>query len=365
MARFAAACAVAVGVLALCRGAGADTTITVAADGSGAFTTVQAAIDAVPANNTQRVIISIAPGTYQEQLTVPSDKPLVTFLGQDPDTTILTYDLNANSPKTGGGTVGTTGSTSTSIKADDFIAENITFANSTPDDVAQAVAIKTEGDRLIFRNCRFLGWQDTLYANRGSGPGRQYYTDCYIEGDVDYIFGNGRAYFDGCEVKTKEGGHVTAQSKDDPNLYSGYVFHDCQLTRAAAAGNNSSDLGRPWRGFATVIYDSCWMDAHIKAVGWTHWNDAYSGDFSTAYYAEYISTGPGASPAGRATWSHQLTAEEVEAYSLANWLGGDDNWNPIPEPGTASMVMLGIAAMVRRRRRQRGSQRSQSRGRTQ
>jgi pectinesterase len=329
-----------------------EITITVAPSGAD-YSTVQAAIGAVPANNTERYIIDIAPGTYTEQLTVPSNKPYITFRGQDANTTVLTYNLNANSIDANGNTVGTTGSTSTSIKGNDFIAENVTFANSTPNNVAQAVAIKTEADRLIFKNCRFLGWQDTLYANRGNGTGRQYYQDCTIEGDVDFIFGNGKAYFENCEIVTKEKGHATAQSKDSATLDSGYVFHNCRLTRpsATATPNNSSDLGRPWRAYATVIYDSCWMDAHIKAAGWTRWNDTFDANTntSTAYYAEYNSTGPGANPAGRVAWSHQLTAEEVQAYSLANWLSGSDGWDPtIPEPATASVLGLGAATLLGR-----------------
>ncbi len=337
-------------IFALCGSALGQIYITVDPNG-GPFSTVQAAVNSIPSNNTQRYVINIAPGTYTEQITVPSNKPYISFRGQDANTTILTYNLNANSIGPGGTAVGTTGSSSTFIKAHDFIAENITFANSTPNNVAQAVAIKTESDRLVFYQCRFLGWQDTLYANRGSTLGRQYYENCYIEGDVDFIFGNGRAYFENCQVKSKENSHVTAQSKDDPNLYSGYVFHNCQLTRDAGAGNNGSDLGRPWRAYATVIYDSCWMDAHIKPVGWTHWNDTYDANTSTAFYAEFNSTGPGGDPNGRAVWSHQLTPAEVEAFSRANWMAGTDGWYPVPEPATLTVLSLGAVTLLRRRSR--------------
>ena len=187
---------------------------------------------------------------------MPSNKPYITFRGQDPNTTILTYNLNANSVGPDGNTVGTTGSSSTFINGHDFVAENVTFANSTPNNVAQAVAIKTQADRLIFRNCRFLGWQDTLYANRGSGPGRQYYEKCYIEGDVDFIFGNGRAYFESCEISSKEGGYATAQSKDDPNLYSGYVFHNCRLARSPLRG------GQQQRVPGSAVAGLC--DGHLR-----------------------------------------------------------------------------------------------------
>jgi len=317
----------------------------------GQYAAVQAAIDSIPDNNTQRHIINIAPGTYYERITVPSSKPYITFRGQDPNTTILTYDLRASSIGPDGKPVGTTGSTSTLIKGSDFIALNVTFENSSGNGAGQAVAIKTQADRLIFYNCRFIGWQDTLYANRGNTPGRQYYENCYIDGDVDFIFGNGKAYFENCQIKSKEGGYVTAQSKDDPNLDSGYVFHNCTLTRDGGAGSSSVYLGRPWRAYSTVIFDSCRIDSHIRPAGWTHWNDVYDPSTSTAFYAEYNSTGPGADPNARASWSHQLTSQEVRPYSKENWLRGSDNWNPvIPKPATAASLSVGDAALVARKR---------------
>ncbi len=308
-------------VLCLAAWAGAaEQTITVAADGSGQFTSVQAAVDSVPAKNSERVVILIKPGTYKERITVPKNKPFITFRGQDPNTTILTYDWSANTKDPNAEdpnkTVGTTGSSSTFIFGHDFVAENVTFENSAGQ-VGQAVALKSQADRLVFRNCRFLGWQDTLYPNGG----RQYFDKCSIEGKVDFIFGAAKAYFEECTLLSKQGGYVTAQSRPELNADSGYVFHKCRLL-----GDAPTYLGRPWKAYALVVFDRCWMDSHIRPEGWDNWGKPENE--KTAYFAEYQSAGPGAKPTARVSWSHQLTEEEAKAYSRENFLKGKDNWDP-------------------------------------
>ncbi|MBN1865930.1 pectin esterase [Candidatus Sumerlaeota bacterium] len=294
-------------------------TIVVAADGSGDFETVQAAIDSVPTDNAERVTIEIRPGTYKELVTVSSDKPFIALRGQDAKTTILTYDNFASktNPETGEN-YGTSGSSSTFIKGDDFTAENLTFENSAGR-VGQAVAIRITAERCTFLKCRFLGWQDTLYAKSG----RQYYKDCYIEGNCDFIFGEARAVFDRCEVVTKDGGYYTAQSRKTEDHYSGYVFTRCRLT-----GKNPVYLGRPWRDYSTVVYLDCWMDECVRPEGWDNWRSPDKE--KTAYYAEYKSTGPGANPEARVQWSHQLTEDEAARFATAKFLqtaeGETDDW---------------------------------------
>ena len=164
-------------------------TITVAPDGGGDFKSVQAAIDAAPSNSTDRTVIHIKPGTYKERVRVPRDKPNVTLRGDDAKTTILTYALFAQKiipPATQ--PVGTSGSWSTLIDGPDFLAENLTFAN-TAGEVGQAVALRTTGERQAFIKCRMTGWQDTLYVHTGTA----YFRECYIEGRVDFIFGRATA----------------------------------------------------------------------------------------------------------------------------------------------------------------------------
>jgi len=180
--------------------------VTIDAAGGGDFKSVQAAVDSVPDRNAEPMRFLIKPGKYEEYISVPRNKPFISFIGQGakPEDTVLTYHLKSSDPKSdGSGNVGTTGSASVTITASDFTAENITFANSAGDNVGQAVAVKTNGDRIAFFNCRFLGFQDTLYP---SGQGRVYFKDCYVTGDTDFIFGSATAVFDHCTINSSDGG---------------------------------------------------------------------------------------------------------------------------------------------------------------
>src|SRR3954471_13526130 len=201
----------------------AETTLIVAADGSGQYTKVQEAIMAVPEGRPESpVVIRIKPGTYKELIYVQREKRFFRLIGEDAKSTILTYDLHAKMLDKDGKPIGTFRTPSTLIDADDFIAENLTFDNSAGP-VGQALAIRVDGDRAVFRKCRFLGWQDTILLNRG----RQYFDNCYIEGHVDFIFGGATAFFDKCEIRCLRNGYITAAStpKDEP---FGFVFRDCK-----------------------------------------------------------------------------------------------------------------------------------------
>ena len=216
---------------------GQSQTLTVAADGSGQFVTVQAAVDAVPANNAQRVVIEIKPGTYKEHIVVPKDKPFITFRGEDAATTILTDDKNVNATDSAGVKLKTPDSSSTLILGKDFSAENITFEN-TAGNHGQAMALYFDSDRGVFKNCRFLGWQDTLRVNYG----RSYFADCYIAGHVDFIYGKGVVVFERCEIRSVADGYITAASTPQGAPF-GYAFFDCRLTAEPAA--KRVYLGRP------------------------------------------------------------------------------------------------------------------------
>lgn len=293
--------------------------LVVAPDGSGDYRTVQQALDAVPSGQTQVTTIFIKKGTYQEKLTLAAGKNFVRLLGEDAATTILTYDDYAQKKTAEGKDIGTSGSASFFVRATDFSAENITFANSAGP-VGQALAIWVGGDRVRFKNCRFLGNQDTIYT----GGRRQYYQDCYIEGTTDFIFGSSTAWFDNCELFCKKGGsYLTAASTPDTVRY-GYVFNRCRLTGSAPA--NSYFLGRPWRPYARVVFLHCELSPAIKPAGWHNWGKP--SNEATANYAEFKSTGPGAKPKERVAWSHQLTAEESRQYTLKTVFGGANAWDP-------------------------------------
>jgi pectinesterase len=290
----------------------------VATDGSGRFRTVQEAFNAVPDFRKKVTTIFIKKGTYKEKLILAGSKQLVKLIGEDRDLTILTYDDYNQKKNIFGEDKGTSGSASCYIYGTDFSAENLTFQNSSGP-VGQAVAVWVDGDKASFVNCRFLGFQDTLYTyGRGS---RQFYKSCYIEGTVDFIFGSSTAWFEDCEIFCKRGGFVTAASTPDTARF-GYVFSRCRIAGDAPAG--SFDLGRPWRPYAKTVFLHCELGPVIRPDGWDPWGQ--ESNKKTAYYAEYQSSGPGAAPARRVPWSHQLTAAEAQAYTRDKVLHG---WQPM------------------------------------
>lgn len=298
---------------------GSDRTITVAADGSGDYATVQEAIMAAPDDSDARTTIHIRPGVYYGQFVVPGSKRNLTFLGDGADTTILTYGLDVGDPMPPGVSKFFNG-TGTVIAADGFHARHITFRN-TAGDHGQALAVRVQGDRAIFQNCRLLGWQDTLLAHSN----RQYFKDCYIEGRVDFIFGGSQAVFDGCEIRSKNGGYVTAASTDEHQPF-GYVFLGCKLT---SNDGEPTYLGRPWRDYASVTFINCDMADHIRPEGWHNWGRPEKE--KTARYSEFNSNGLGATPDQRVSWSRQLTRAEADAITIEKVLAGDDGWNPLAE----------------------------------
>lgn len=299
----------------------ADYNFVVAQDGSGDFTTVQAAINAVPdyrkAGPTR---IYIKKGMYKEKIVIAESKQNVQLIGEDG--TVITYDDYAQKPNIFGEGKGTSGSGSIYIFGPDFFAENITFEN-TSGPVGQAVACHVAGDRAVFRRCRFLGFQDTLYTF-GENT-REYYEDCYIEGTIDFIFGKATAVFNRCELRSKRtGGFLTAPATPQGSNY-GYVFYDCKLTADEDVEAGSVWLSRPWRPYGKTVFIRCEMGQHIRPEGWNNWGK--TDNERTAYYAEYQCYGKGADTSRRVAWSHQL--KDANAYVMTNILKGADGWNPL------------------------------------
>jgi pectinesterase len=305
-------------------------TITVGAAGAD-FTTIQAAVDAAPAEG---AVIRIRPGVYREVVHV--DKPKIQLRGEGNDwkKVVLVYGNSAAS------TCGTSCSATLFVTGSDFFAGNMTIANDyskTSTVPSQAVAASVRADKAVLRHVRLLGAQDTLYASsigcmkEGSEcvTGRQYYADCYIEGHVDFIFGDAKAVFENCEIHSiphGPGGYLTAQSNTRPDQDAGYVFNHCKITADAGAGDVY--LGRPWREYSTVIFMNTDIEAPIVPVGWSDWKSAPQPRLPTATYAEFHSTGPGANPKERESYAKQLTAEEAKKYETKAYLAGPDGWDP-------------------------------------
>ncbi len=288
----------------------AEYDMVVAKDGSGDYKYIQDAIDAVRAFTPKRLRIFIKNGVYKEKVLIPAWVTDIALIGESVDSTILTYDDHA-----GRGKMGTFDTYTLRIEGNNINVENLTIENSAGP-VGQAVALHVEGDRLVFRNCRFLGDQDTIFASGENS--RQYYVDCYIEGTTDFIFGPATALFENCEIHSEKDSYITAASTPSWVEY-GYVFKDCRLT--AAEGVNEVYLGRPWRDFAETVFINCFMGDHILADGWHNWNRPEAEE--TVFYAEYNNSGPGYQPDERVEWAHILSAKEAAEYTIENIFAGD------------------------------------------
>jgi pectinesterase len=303
----------------------ADIHLTVRPSGAGgAFATVQAAVDAVPVGNTQRHIIDIYPGTYAARVKIPGDKPFITLrgLGPQPGDTVLTFNETSDaSPNE------STAHASTVVQGHDFVAENLTFANSYGPG-KQALALYAKADRLVFNNVRFTGYQDTLRSEFG----RHYFYKTYVEGAVDFVYGKGTAYFDQSTLFAKASGYVTAQGREAAAESNGYVFKDSTVT--GSAPNGSVYLGRPWQAFSRAVFIDTKIGPVVSSAGWSAWSG--NNNHLTAFFAEYQSKDLAGNPlnvSGRVSWSHQLTSAEAGEYSKSEWLGGADGWDPqIAEP---------------------------------
>ncbi len=290
--------------------------IIVDAKGTGDYKTVQEAINAIPSQQNKETVIFIKNGVYKEKILLAQDKINVTFIGEDKNKTILTYGDYASKKNEKGQNIGTSGSYTFAVFGDHFKAENITFENSAGP-VGQAVAVKIDGDEVIFNNCKFLGFQDTLYAH--GNKSRQYYLNCYIEGTTDFIFGASMVVFDRCEIFAKKGGSYITAANTQKNSPCGFVFLNCKLT--GNTPENSFYLGRPWENYAQTVFVQCNIGNHIKAAGWHNWGRKEAEE--TVFYAEYNCKGKGARTEKRVSWSHQLKKTEAEKYTIGTIFGAD------------------------------------------
>lgn len=295
----------------------------VAKDGSGDFFTVQEAVNAVPDfRKAGRTTILVRKGVYKEKVIIPASKINISLIGESG--VVLTNDDYASRLNYFGEEMSTSGSSTCYIYAPDFYAENLTFEN-TAGRVGQAVACFVSGDRAYFKNCRFLGNQDTLYTYGKSS--RQFYEYCYIEGTVDFIFGWSTALFKDCVIHSLADGYVTAPATDKGKSY-GYVFVGCRLT--GSDGARKVYLSRPWRPYAQAVFIHCELGKHIAPEGWNNWNKKEAE--KTVFYAEYENRGEGAYTKGRASFGKQL--KEIKKYGADRILAGEDGWNPAKNGNT-------------------------------
>lgn len=289
-------------------------TIVVARDGTGQFRTVGEAVEVCRAFMEYHKVIYVKRGTYKEKVVIPSWLTNIEICGEDVANTVITYDDHANIRMAGTEKpMGTFRTYTVKVQGSRITFKNITIENNAPK-LGQAVALHTEGDRLLFVGCRFLGNQDTIYT--GTGGTRLLFKDCYIEGTTDFIFGPSTAWFENCEIRSKADSYVTAASTPKDASY-GYVFNRCRLT--ANEGVTKVYLGRPWRPYAYTLFMNCELGSHIRTEGWHNWGK--TSNEQTTRYLEYGNTGSGSKTTGRATWTHQLTKKEAAQITQRSVLG--------------------------------------------
>lgn len=332
-----------ISVMPLILDAQAVPAVRVAHEGPAEFRTLQEAIDHAPPTGE---VIRIAPGTYREKIHIGKPNIILVGTGKQPQEVVLSWDDAAINSG------GTSKSGSVTVDADGFKAENLTIENTWENEHArtqegsQAVALLMSSDRAVLDQVRLLGAQDTLYANSrtchenlprdGSAPAadtpackasRQYFRDCYVEGHVDFIFGDAKAVFDHCELHPRHNPTVmlTAQSKHFLAEDSGYYFLHCRIT-----GEDNGDqvvLGRPWRDYSTVIFYDTNIEKPLFPDGWSDWN----GRLKTSTYREYKSHGPGVDGGHRIVSSPKLSRQEEKKLTPSVLLSGRDGWNPVAE----------------------------------
>ena len=290
-------------------------TIVVARDGTGEFRTIDEAIEVCRAFMDYHKVIYIKKGTYKEKLVIPQWLQNIELCGEDRDETIITYDDHANINK-----MGTFRTYTLKVEANDITLKNITIENNSAR-LGQAVALHTEGDRLVFINCRFIGHQDTIYT--GMPYTRLYFKGCYICGTTDFIFGPSTAWFEDCTIESLVNSYVTAASTPADAAY-GYIFNNCRLI--AKENVDKVYLGRPWRDYGYTLFMNCELGAHIRPEGWHHWEKHRE---QTARYLEYNNRGIGAQTQQRVPWSRQLSKKEAQQITPERIFARQDNWNPI------------------------------------
>jgi pectinesterase len=288
---------------------------TVAKDGSGDFKYIQDAIDAMRVYPLARITLYIKNGVYNEKIQLPETNVDVTFIGESVDSTIIVFN-----DYSGRGKLTTFTSYTAKISGNRFVAENITFKNNAGR-VGQAVALYVDADKAVFKNCRFIGDQDTIFAS--GEKSRQYFKDCYIEGTTDFIFGPSTALFDDCIIHAKVNSFITAANTPKDKKF-GFVFLNCTVTVDSSV--TEEYLGRPWRAYAKTVFINCTLPKQIIPAGWSNWDNP--DNEKTVFYAEYKDKGEGANTSQRAKWTKQLTDAEAIEYTVANIFSNDNSSTP-------------------------------------
>ncbi|XP_078156046.1 pectinesterase QRT1-like [Carex rostrata] len=294
--------------------------IVVSQDGQGNSETVQGAIDMVSDGNSERIKILIYPGIYREKVIIPITKPYISLIGTGQGDTKITWNSKASDLDSTGNPIGTYNSATFAVEADYFCAKEIVFENSAPVAVPgaegeQAVALRLSGDKAMLYRSKILGTQDTLFDNQG----RHYFFRCFIQGSIDFIFGNAKSLYQECtlNVVTTSYGVVAASQRDSPTEDTGFSF-----VKSRILGSGMNYLARAWGRYSRVVYAYCRIDGIVRPDGWSDWNDVSRR--STAYFGEYSCSGAGAELGNRVSWAKSLTYEEAQPFMSQGYINGNE-----------------------------------------
>ncbi|KAL7594513.1 probable pectinesterase 68 [Lactuca sativa] len=293
--------------------------ITVDVNGSGDYTTVQEAVDSVSSNNRKNILIHISAGVYVEKVVVPESKPYITFQGEGRETTVIEWHDRASDRGADGQQLRTYQTASVIVYANYFSARNISFKNTAPAPMPgmhgwQAVAFRISGDKAYFSGCGFYGAQDTLCDDAG----RHYFKECYIEGSIDFIFGNGRSMYKDCELHSiaKRFGSIAAHDRRTPDDKSGFAFVGCNVT-----GTGPLYVGRAMGQYSRIVYSYTHFDDIVAHGGWDDW-DHKSNKSKTAFFGVYRCWGPGSAAVRGVSWARELNYDSAHRFLVKSFVNG-------------------------------------------
>ncbi|XP_074358742.1 pectinesterase-like [Apium graveolens] len=303
--------------------------VVVSQDGTGDFTTIKGALTLAPNKTVASdgyFVIYVTAGVYEEYVSIPKNNKYIMMIGDGINQTVITGNHSTADGFT------TFNTATFAVVGQGFVAVNITFRNTAGAVNHQAVAMRSGADMSTFYSCSFEGYQDTLYPHSN----RQFYTECDIYGTVDFIFGNGAAVLQDCNIYPRlplpnQFNAITAQGRSDLSQNTGISIQNCNIRAAddlaSSNGGTQTYLGRPWKQYSRTVYMQSFMDSLINSAGWREWSGSFALD--TLYYAEFSNTGPGSDTSGRVTWPGYriINATEAVNFTVANFISGD-SWLP-------------------------------------
>ena len=308
---------------------------------------INSTLNSIPREQTDTVRIFVPNGIYEERIEI--HRPNVILEGEDVNKTVIRAGFRASEILEDGSRRGTFRSYTVRVDAENVSIKNITVENCAGPrkEAEQALALYADGEKLTVTGCRILSRQDTLFIGplpqkelqpggfKGPGetkervPLHQYYKNCEIAGDIDFIFGSGAAFFEDCVIRSISEEAIIKEFEDGkmnalgyvcaPSTYEnekfGFVFENCEFV--SDLPKESVYLARPWRDFAKCVFLNCTMGEHIKKEGFHDWNKTNAR--KNCFFAEYNSKGPGAY-GRREYYAKELSPDEAKKFSKKTFL---------------------------------------------